>query len=203
MDAYEVSTLVNAARNAPTLFRDHEPDEGTELGVAPGPSWLARDAAPTGAIRLSVPGDHGGGSDDRQGLDPVGPQRAQSDPEKAVGRYESWTAATVSEGGKLMSQGEIVEDECLSRACQGANGPDDEFEEKQHCRTMRADPWNSKGKGERPSRRGRDNTHTVHAASGRRCTASGHHSLGVSLFISGMACRHFRTGKREVQHVVC
>ena len=53
----------------------------------------------------------------------------------------------MSKGGELLSQGEIVEDECLSQACHGATGPEGELEEKQHRRTMRADLCDSKGKG--------------------------------------------------------
>jgi hypothetical protein len=56
---------------------------------------------------------------------------------QAVGREELWTTAAMREGGQLVPQGEIVEDEGLSRACQGAHGPDEKLEEQQHCRRMR------------------------------------------------------------------
>ena len=52
----------------------------------------------------------------------------------------------MSKGAELLSQGEIVENECLSREYQGANGPDGELEEKEHRRKMQADLCDRKGK---------------------------------------------------------
>jgi hypothetical protein len=132
------------AGSTPPILRHHAPDEIPQLGVGPRPSWPARDPPPVSAIRSSVPGDDGSGLDDCERRGPVGPHPPQRDPEQAVGGYEPWTAATVSEGSKLVSQGEIVEDERLSRECQGATGPEGELEEKKHRPKMRADRCDSK-----------------------------------------------------------
>ena len=117
------------ARCTPVILRDHAADEITELGVGAGAAGLTRDTAPIRTIRTAVPGDHGGWFDDHQGPGPVGPHRTQGDPEQAVGRQEPGTAAAVRHGGQLVAQGEIVEDQGLARACQGAHGPEEKLEE--------------------------------------------------------------------------
>jgi hypothetical protein len=62
---------------------------------------------------------------------------AEGDPEQAVGREKSRTAAAVRDGGQLVAQGEIVEDEGLARAGQGGHGLDEKLEKQQHCQKMR------------------------------------------------------------------
>src|SRR5437879_4793580 len=111
------------ARRAPPILRHHTADELPERDRGPGASRLAGEAAPVGPIRSSVPGDDGGGLDDRQGLRPLAPQRPQGDPEEAVSRSQPWTATAVSQGRELLSQGEILEDEGVSRSGEGATRP--------------------------------------------------------------------------------
>jgi len=123
-------------RRAPPILRHHATDESPQWGVGPGASGLAGDASPVRVIRSSVPGDDGGGFDDRQGPGPVGPHLTQRDPEDAINRYEPRTAAAVRESGELLPQGEIIQYQRLSRARQGAKPPDGELEEEKHRRTM-------------------------------------------------------------------
>jgi len=106
---------------------------------------LAEELAP-------VPGDHGGRFDGHQGPGPVGAQRLQGDPEQAVGREKARTAAAVRHGCQLVAQGEIVEDEGLWRAGQGAHGPDEKLEEQQHRGKMRGDLCDCKAMGASDSR---------------------------------------------------
>ena len=49
----------------------------------------------------------------------------------------SVAGSCVGEDGELLSQGEIVEDECASRQCQGANGPEGQLEKEKHSGRMR------------------------------------------------------------------
>ena len=60
---------------------------------------------------MAVPPDDGSELNDRQGLCPVSPHLAQGDPEEAVARDQPWAAASVSQGGELLAEGEILEHE--------------------------------------------------------------------------------------------
>ena len=120
------------------ILRHHPTDEFPQLGVGTGTPGLARDPSPVSAASSSVPGDDGGGSDDRQCTGPVGPNPAQGHPEETVGRPEAWPAPAVSEGGELLAEGEILEYERRSRECQGANDPKGPPEKQRHSGRMRA-----------------------------------------------------------------
>lgn len=104
---------------SPTVLRHHASNEIAQLGVGTRSSWFAGDLSPVGAIRPSVPRDHSGGFDDRQGGGPVGPHRTQCDPEGAIDDHESRTTSTACGDGELLSQGEVVQDQGLSREGQG------------------------------------------------------------------------------------
>ena len=99
-------------------------------------AWLAGHAAPIGAIRSSVPRDDGGRFDDRERRGPLRPYGPQCDPEEAVSRIQSRTT-TVSQGGELLSQREMLEDGGVSRSDEGATGPDNELTEQTHRGNMR------------------------------------------------------------------
>jgi hypothetical protein len=58
----------------------------------------------------------------------------------------------VRDGGQLVAQSEIVEDEGLARAGQGAHGPEENFEEQQHRGKMRGELRDCKAMGVSDSR---------------------------------------------------
>jgi hypothetical protein len=56
----------------------------------------------------SVPGNDRAGLNDSERLAPIRPQIAQRNPEEAIDRDQLWTPAMVTEGGELLSQGEMA-----------------------------------------------------------------------------------------------
>jgi hypothetical protein len=86
----------------------------------------------------SVPGDDSAGLNDSECLAPIRPQIAQRNPEEAIDRDQLWTPAMLTEGGELLSQGEILEHQRTARQSQSAQGAEDELQQEEHPGRMRA-----------------------------------------------------------------
>lgn len=66
---------------------------------------------------------------------------------RSIDGHESRTTSAASGDGELLSQGEVVQDQGLSRECYGPNSPEDQLEREEHRDKMRG--WISDGKRRR------------------------------------------------------
>lgn len=126
------------ARRSPPIFSHHASDQATELRVDGRASLPAGDASPVSARRASVPGDDGGGLNDRQYFAPIWPQITQRNPEEAIDFAQMRPATAVSQGGELLSEGEILEHQRSTRQTQSARGAEEELQQEEHRGTMRS-----------------------------------------------------------------
>ncbi len=64
--------------------------------------------------------------DDHQDLPPTRPQARQDDPEKAIGHPKRWPGSLPIEGGKLLSQGKVLQmQHCAAEESLTDHGKDD------------------------------------------------------------------------------
>jgi hypothetical protein len=127
------------ARRAPPVLPHHATDKLAKLRIDGWTSLLTGDASPVTAMGASVPGDDSAGLNDSECLAPIRPQIAQRNPEEAIDRDQLWTPAMLlTEGGELLSQGEILEHQRTARQSQSAQGAEDELQQEEHPGRMRA-----------------------------------------------------------------
>jgi len=69
-----------------------------------------------------MPPDDRLGSDDDEGAAPSGPDSAKPYPEKPVQQAQPWSRALALEGRKLLAQGQVLEDQIISRLKNGSEG---------------------------------------------------------------------------------
>ena len=75
-----------------------------------------------------MPADDGGGLDDLEHLGPAGPDTAQEDPEEPVDAGQLRAGALLLEGGDLLAEGQVFEDQICARSDDGAKGVEQQQE---------------------------------------------------------------------------
>ena len=121
---------VDAGRTPGWVLPGEATDEVPDLSVhlrAPG-LLRARPPAPEGPEARPMPADDGGGLDDLEHLGPAGPDTAQEDPEEPVDAGQLRAGALLLEGGDLLAEREVFEDEVRPRTGDGSEGVEQEEE---------------------------------------------------------------------------
>ena len=102
------------------IGRGHSSDQGLDRGVdgrvacrgAPG------ERGPVTAKAVSLPAQHGGGSNDDEGLPPSGPHSGQPDPKEPIAPLKLRPVRRPLVDGQLLPQGEVLEGELAVAAAE-------------------------------------------------------------------------------------
>lgn len=122
------------ARGAPgRVLAGHATDPGNDDTVDTRPTAAAtRPPAPEQFEPAAMPADHGLGFDDRQGRGPLGPRLDQPGPEQAVAHGQPRPCVEPAQGGELLAQGKVLQDQVRAadedQADQPAETPDQEHD---------------------------------------------------------------------------
>ena len=122
---------MDAWRSPRWILSSHAEDQGANLFAHRLPS--ARlvhpgDEPPIQAKPRSMPPNHCSGCNQNQRLFPASPKPSQHDPEQLLQSTESPARSPCAQSQELLAEGQVFEDEILSRT-EGTNNPADEVSE--------------------------------------------------------------------------